>query len=114
MSELPLVLGVFTSSDAPSTSSTRNIIIQNERDRGGMIGVVDSNNIGSYPFAHFLGMSQHPRHGKLLITEFDYFENQTKCHSDTTWRELLVVEPVALAAGVNEVRDKTYSLLITL
>ena len=68
-----------------------------------MIGAVDGNRVGNYLFADFLHLSRNENASRIYLTEFDAFERVTRLQADTNWRNLLIKEPLAEAAGVNEV-----------
>ena len=85
-----------------SASEDRNIVIESERDRGGMLGRIDTKLVSSYLFAEFLNWSKDKNESKLYIADYDVFENKTKTTKHTRWRDLIIREPAAVKAGVND------------
>merc|ERR1711991_1294942 len=80
----------------------RNIIIESERDKGGMIGSIDTKLVENCLLAQFLGWSKFKEDSKLYITDFNAFENRTETSNHTRWRDLIIREPQAIKAGMND------------
>ena len=78
-----------------ATDSSRNIVVQNEREKGGMIGAPIENMYSGRTFltAQFLLLSNDSKESKIYITDYEIFENATGRQSDTKWKEFLVEEP---------------------